>query len=718
MKHVFVSVIFLCMPTAWVIAFIPLRSPHNNNHKNLVGKLYAINNNEKKKPRRQPYSLSLSASSPSSTSSSSMDKQKSSKSSSKKDEDSTLPENNKSNIDTVSSTTSPNEASVAAINLAQAADLNSTPKSKKLKDKMWIRETLEDLTAAEFACSIGSASSSTATTKVSSSAPAVVVKKKKIKRAVDYENILSKLDKCIREMNCDIDFMEDCEIMNIDDEEDKKLFPSPHGAGSLTYTPEQRKALLMRILAARRAVMDIMETLIETNESKNGDGTLFDNIELPEIRVDIPKKETNSKKDAKQQQQDLSSSKEIEGTTTDLYVREDGTIDWDGALQDRAALKKFGKSVWARINGQDPDLIDDDDDDGDSAVSEVNHNNHGQQKAVTAKIEETEAIRKEYTELEALLEEYNDMQKAHTALLNSAISAGQAAATINLATLDPSLRNKIRRSAESLEKKKEEVSFQTLMYELERIYTYLDGEMALKGYVPLQDRLNVAEFGLLESQIASLNTQLEAGDIVDADVLEVVLAQLNDFKRRLGIDYYVAGLTYDREAIQRWLSELLEQTKTGISFYVKGCQLFWNDIVFAFSLVARALTGYTLKPREVRNLRRTFKDVITFIPVVIILIIPLSPVGHVLVFGAIQRFFPDFFPSCFTEQRQNLLQLYESTEYSEVTINETLEEKVYRVGEAFAYVVANSAKDSYKKLTGLAAMPEEDDSLNGGTPKK
>jgi hypothetical protein len=70
--------------------------------------------------------------------------------------------------------------------------------------------------------------------------------------------------------------------------------------------------------------------------------------------------------------------------------------------------------------------------------------------------------------------------------------------------------------------------------------------------------------------------------------------------------------------------------------------------------------------------RRTFKDVITFIPFVIILLIPLTPIGHVLVFGAIQRFFPDFFPSCFTEQRQNLLQLYENAEYSEYTINETL----------------------------------------------
>jgi hypothetical protein len=68
--------------------------------------------------------------------------------------------------------------------------------------------------------------------------------------------------------------------------------------------------------------------------------------------------------------------------------------------------------------------------------------------------------------------------------------------------------------------------------------------------------------------------------------------------------------------------------------------------------------------------RRTFKDILTFIPFVIILLIPLSPVGHVLVFGAIQRFFPEFFPSCFTEQRQNLLQLYQNAEYTEFSIEE------------------------------------------------
>jgi hypothetical protein len=150
------------------------------------------------------------------------------------------------------------------------------------------------------------------------------------------------------------------------------------------------------------------------------------------------------------------------------------------------------------------------------------------------------------------------------------------------------------------------LSFQTLVYELERIYTYLATELgnpAATGYVPLQDRLNVAEFGLLESQIENFHREIDARDVIDEDVLAVVMEQLTDFKRRLGIDYFVAGFTFDQEAIRQWLANLLEQTKSGLAFYVKGCQLFWNDLVFCASLILRAAQGYTLKPREVRNIR-------------------------------------------------------------------------------------------------------------------
>jgi hypothetical protein len=53
---------------------------------------------------------------------------------------------------------------------------------------------------------------------------------------------------------------------------------------------------------------------------------------------------------------------------------------------------------------------------------------------------------------------------------------------------------------------------------------------------------------------------------------------------------------------------------------------------------------YPLKPREAKLLQRIAKDLFTLVPFVIILIIPLSPLGHVLVFSFIQRFFPGDLP--------------------------------------------------------------------------
>ena len=104
-----------------------------------------------------------------------------------------------------------------------------------------------------------------------------------------------------------------------------------------------------------------------------------------------------------------------------LYVRDDGTVDWEGALQDRAALKKFGGAVWARINGQTPDDLEEEADDetaskeGGNVGGDADHS----KPAVTAKIEDTPAIQKARKELVRLENELKEKEKAHTALVAS-----------------------------------------------------------------------------------------------------------------------------------------------------------------------------------------------------------------------------------------------------------------------------------------------------------
>jgi len=598
---------------------------------------------------------------------------------------------------------------------------------------MWVREALEDITAAEFASSLSveeeeydTTTAAEAGEKASSSTTTKIWQKKITrKRAVDFDNVLNKLDARIDGM-CIITTPEmaqakgqTCHLLyrRVADGEGEDggtttttcyCLAENEGMGSVVYTSEQREALLMRLIGSRERLLNFIEG------SQSGDGDVVKGAEdggigaIDDIREKLQPEDSSST-----QEEPPNGSKETTATTTfdpSLYVREDGTVDWDGALQDREALKKFGSAVWSRINGQDPETNGEGADEGGSASSGGGEA-HAPTKAVTAKIEETDAIREKRNHLDTLMGELDQMEIEHTKLLNSALSAGQYVANVNLATINATLRNRIRESSEELEMKKAQITFQTSNYELERIYTYLQGELgntAAKGYIPLQDRLNVAEFGLLESQVDNFHRQMDLGESLDSDVLAVVADQLVDFKRRLGIDYYVTGLTFDSEAIQIWFKDIWIKTENGFTFYVKGVRLFSDDVLFCSSLILRALQGYTLKPREVRTLRRTFKDTITFIPVLIILIIPLTPIGHVLIFGAIQRVFPDFFPSCFTERRQNLLELYESTEYSAVTINESATQKLIRLSQAIRILTLKQITQLYTSLGGVPVEQTSD----------
>jgi hypothetical protein len=445
---------------------------------------------------------------------------------------------------------------------------SGSPKYRRLKDMMWVRETLEDLTAAEFACTVEAATEK-------------VPPKRPRKRAVDYEKLLLQLNQRIRDLGCSNAFSTNESV-----EIDCVLEPGI-GMGSVTYTEAQRTTLLERIVSTRRQLIEIIHgNQIEMSDNVSIPSFIQQNLpSLP--RMEIPKEDVG---------EDALSPK--------LYVRDDGTVDWDGALTSGAALRKFGTAVWARINGRESM------DHAASNQTEISPEtaNHGP-KEVTAKIVETPEIIEARQRLSILRKQFKEMEKEHYNLLNSVISQGQAVANVKLATLAPNIRSEIQASSVALENMKVRVSFQTLLYELERIYTYLMGELgnpSLNGYIPLQDRLNVAEFGLLESQVESFNRQFIDSETVDEDVLAVVFEQLTDFKRRLGIDYYVAGLSFDREAIVAWSGDLWVKTKKGLAFYVKGVRLFWNDLVFCLRLINRAAQGYTLKPREVRTLRYVF----------------------------------------------------------------------------------------------------------------
>jgi hypothetical protein len=126
----------------------------------------------------------------------------------------------------------------------------SQTKLRRLKDRMWVRETLEDITAAEFACTIALSTSSITTSSQSS--------RKKKSRSVDFDNILGNLNKRIEDM-CVAATVGEAKNLGVPCYHwDKSSTTNTHGAetdfcwmirenvgmGSVTYTAQQRDALL------------------------------------------------------------------------------------------------------------------------------------------------------------------------------------------------------------------------------------------------------------------------------------------------------------------------------------------------------------------------------------------------------------------------------------------------------------------------------------------
>ena len=97
---------------------------------------------------------------------------------------------------------------------------------RQLKDLVWIRETVEDLTAAEFACSVELASMQEQEEDQS----------RKRRRAVDYDKLLAQLNKRLRDLGCMVDDNDDSDVVFCE-------LDSSIGKGTTVYNDAQRLEL-------------------------------------------------------------------------------------------------------------------------------------------------------------------------------------------------------------------------------------------------------------------------------------------------------------------------------------------------------------------------------------------------------------------------------------------------------------------------------------------
>jgi len=323
-----------------------------------------------------------------------------------------------------------------------------------------------------------------------------------------------------------------------------------------------------------------------------------------------------------------------------------------GWLLDAASTVRAASSgLWQRLNGE-----------GEGTT--VNLAELGFPAPVSSKAEVEREIMQLATQIEGLEKQVNEASKIREAKVRSTGLQTKARLAVDLMRMD---REVIDLS--------QTLGIRTMQLEMLYIFQTLEQEaLEVSGNVEelLASLSSADELALLSAEYALLDEQLrdvalEADDAAcllyqdGAAQLEALSREIPDLRSRLGIGdgAVFGGGGFSMRRAQIIASESTEKIKEGLTFLVTGFRVLFADVNNALQIFLRAVRGGTLKPREVQALRRSVVDVLTFIPFLIILIIPLSPIGHVLVFGFIQRYFPSLYPSQFTARRQELMRRYE-----------------------------------------------------------
>ncbi|KAL7600898.1 uncharacterized protein LOC111910290 [Lactuca sativa] len=97
-----------------------------------------------------------------------------------------------------------------------------------------------------------------------------------------------------------------------------------------------------------------------------------------------------------------------------------------------------------------------------------------------------------------------------------------------------------------------------------------------------------------------------------------------------------------------------------------GSRLLFIDVRDTFTLMMKQLYGKKITNRERGKIKRTLNDLATLVPITILMLIPVSAVGHAAMLAAIKKYVPSLIPSPYSSQRLHLVKQLERTKKMEV----------------------------------------------------
>ncbi|XP_028795534.1 uncharacterized protein LOC114751038 isoform X2 [Neltuma alba] len=119
--------------------------------------------------------------------------------------------------------------------------------------------------------------------------------------------------------------------------------------------------------------------------------------------------------------------------------------------------------------------------------------------------------------------------------------------------------------------------------------------------------------------------------------------------------------------IEKSISKLKE---TGTDVW-QGTQLLAFDVAAATDLLRRFLVGDELTEKEKKTLKRTLTDMASVVPIGVLMLLPVTAVGHAAMLAAIQRYVPALIPSTYAPERLDLLRQLEKVKKMTTAVGES-----------------------------------------------
>ncbi|KAI3871956.1 hypothetical protein MKX03_016729 [Papaver bracteatum] len=127
---------------------------------------------------------------------------------------------------------------------------------------------------------------------------------------------------------------------------------------------------------------------------------------------------------------------------------------------------------------------------------------------------------------------------------------------------------------------------------------------------------------------------------------------------------------------ENFIGKSIDKMKEAGTDVWQGTQLLAIDTSTAMGLLQRVLTGDELTVKESKALRRTVTDLASVIPIGILMLLPVTAVGHAAMLAAIKRYVPSLIPSTYGSERLDLwrkLEKVKEMERNEKKPDENLE---------------------------------------------